>query len=87
MKSSTEITLLPLETVVNRRESGLIVPMNEGRGLQVIDCSDDRLQRNITAFEPATMVLRYIQGAFLAVQAALPSLRLLRLQHSAVKVL
>ena len=42
MKSTTEITLLPLDTVTDRQESGLIVPMQEGTGLQVVDCGDDR---------------------------------------------
>lgn len=42
MKSTTEITILPQNTVLERQEQGLWVPTREGRGLQVVDCSDDR---------------------------------------------
>jgi len=38
----TPIVILDDETVTERVESGLMVPMHAGSGLRIVDCSDDR---------------------------------------------
>ena len=38
----TQITVLDAASILERQESGLIIPMHSDAGLEVVDCSDDR---------------------------------------------